>query len=40
VFYKADGQDDPLNEKMEFDINVLVQDAMRAGLKVFNQMLK
>lgn len=39
-FYKVDNYDPVFNEKLEFDVTVTVQDAVRASLKVFNQLIK
>ena len=39
-FYKADNFDPVFNEKLEFDLGIDVQDALRAALKEFNKLIK
>jgi hypothetical protein len=39
-FYKADNFDPVFNEKLEFDLDIDVQDALRAALKEFNKLIK
>ena len=39
-FYKADNYDPVFNEKLELEIGLTVQDALRHAIKVFNTMIK
>lgn len=39
-FYKPDDVEKPLNEQIQFSQEINVEDAMRAALKVFNDLLK
>lgn len=39
-YYKADNIDEVLKELVELNVDITVKDALKAGLKVFNNILK
>lgn len=39
-YYKADNIEEVLNEKIKFNLDVTVENAMRFAIKTFNKMLR
>lgn len=40
VYYQADNIEEVLNEKIEFNSDVSVENALKASIKIFNRILK